>query len=88
MSANPPLEHRDDPPSAGAMEIADEGASNWALATDETATSPGSRAPGPEAGAGVAPDEGGIHWREQPEVGLAEGHARADDDTSESAEVA
>ena len=72
------------PEPRGADEIADEGASNWALAPDAT-TSPEPIGPGPDAG--VDPDEGGIHWHEQPETGLAEGRGRADDDPIESAEV-
>ena len=72
------------PEPRGADEIADEGASNWALAPDAT-TSPEPMGPGPDAG--VDPDEGGIHWHEQPETGLAEGRGRADDDPTESAEV-
>lgn len=83
--ADVPGEHELLPESFGAAEIADEGASNWALAPDATASSPESRSPGPEAG--TAPDEGGIHWHEQPEAGLADGHSRADDDRSESVEV-
>ena len=84
MSGNLSSEHQVSP-EPGDAEIADEGASSWALATQETAASPESRGPEPEKG--VDPDEGGLHWQEQPEVGLAEGHSRADDDMPEPAEV-
>ena len=84
MSGFMPSEHQV-APEPGDAEIADEGASSWALVTDETAAS--SEFTGSEPEPGVDPDEGGRHWQEQPEVGLAEGHGRDDDDMPEPAAV-
>ena len=85
MSSDVPRKQRREPAARWTAETADEAAPNWALAPGSAATSPELRAPAPEAG--VAPDEGGIHWHEQPEVGLAEGHPRAEGAAPESPEV-